>query len=163
MKERIGHIYLIRNLLNGKAYVGQTVTSIANRMRRHRYEARRGSKQAIHAAIRKYGIENFAIVRIISCNVALLNEFEPLYIKIFDTFAPTGHGYNLNFGGVGNHGQKPSSETRLKMSLAHVGIKRSPHSEATLNKMRIAATGRVHSVETKLKMSQAKKGKKRVN
>jgi group I intron endonuclease len=163
MKERIGHIYLIRNLLNGKAYIGQTVTSIANRMRRHRYESRKGSKQAIHAAIRKYGIENFAIIRIISCNVALLDKFEPLYIKVFDTFAPTGHGYNLNLGGVGNHGQKASPESRLKMSLAHMNIKCGPHSEATRNKMRIAATGRVHSAESKLKMSQAKKGKKRVN
>ena len=54
-----------------------------------------------------------------------------------------------------------SDETRLKMSLAHKGKKRQPHSEETKNKIRLTEKGKIISEETRLKMSLAHKGKKR--
>jgi hypothetical protein len=50
-----GHIYLIRNLINGKGYVGQTTKTVTARFSEHRYEAGRGTEYVLYRAIRKYG------------------------------------------------------------------------------------------------------------
>lgn len=57
-----GHIYLIRNLVNGKGYVGKTQVTVAERFRNHKYDAKRGSICPLHRAMRKYGVECFSVV-----------------------------------------------------------------------------------------------------
>ena len=54
---------------------------------------------------------------------------------------------------------KPES-ARKKMSIAKMGTKRGPHSEATRKKISKANTGRKPTKETLEKMSAARKGKK---
>ena len=53
-------IYLIRNRLNGKSYVGQTVKTLQARWAEHIRDARKGSPFLFHRAIRKYGVEVFS-------------------------------------------------------------------------------------------------------
>lgn len=52
-------IYLIENLINGHKYVGRSV-NIKNRWGQHLREVNKGGGYSIHAALRKYGIENFS-------------------------------------------------------------------------------------------------------
>jgi hypothetical protein len=53
---------------------------------------------------------------------------------------------------------KPES-AKLKMSIAHTGKKRGPHSPETRRKISIANTGYTHTRETKEKMSAQRKGR----
>ena len=116
-----GHIYLIRNLVNGKGYVGQTIQTVDKRWIGHQSYARNNRGEAIHDAIRKYGIESFSISLVVTCDAMLLSDLERHYIKFYGTYAPIGHGYNLTEGGEAppNHtGIKRSEETKKRMSEA---------------------------------------------
>lgn len=120
-----GHIYLIRNLVNGKGYVGQTIQTVPKRWIAHKSCATHDRGNAVHAAMRKYGTENFTCNEVVSCDSLLLNDLERHYIKFYGTFAPTGHGYNLTEGGETPPdctGTKRSEETKKRMSeSAHKG------------------------------------------
>lgn len=114
-------VYLITNTINGMRYVGQTTTSLEERFRLHK--ALKNCRY-LHAALEKYGSENFTIEAICEpLTIELMNEFEAEYIKRYNTLAP--NGYNLTEGGrVPRHNEI----TRRKMSLSHLGIKRSEES-----------------------------------
>lgn len=180
----IGKIYLIRNLVNGKGYVGQTTRSLVFRFNQHKYQANNGSEGALHRAMRKYGFENFEIKEVASCEGLLLNDLEKHYIKFYGTYAPTGHGYNLTKGGDGcSEGRILTKEGRLGLRSAHAGNsyakghKVSDESRAAMSearrgkgrvisedeKARISAKLKGHTVseETRAKISAAQKGKKR--
>ena len=116
---------------SGKRYVGQT-SNFKKRMRRHELARR---NMAIHAAIRKYGWENFE-KEIVSDNVPAedVDYFEKRWIQHLNTLAP--NGYNLNGGGNGskivsaetsrkisesNRGRRLSDDTKRKIGNAHRG------------------------------------------
>lgn len=158
-----GRIYLVTNLINGKQYVGQTVTE----------HSRHGHGHAIKAAYKKHGFTNFKYSIILEgcLSEEQLDCFEKFWIAVYDTVAP--NGYNLEEGGrrgkithhKPNQGKKASLETRLKMSISQK--KRSAeisrlntgriHSEETRKKMSIARTGRVQSEEERISRSEAMK------
>ena len=97
----MAYIYKITNTINGKIYVGQTVQSVKNRWKQHVNEAYAEAKCAhLHAAIRKYGEDNFNIEVIESCPQELLDEREIYWIKELDT---VNVGYNLTSGGKGTN------------------------------------------------------------
>lgn len=113
-------IYLIRNKITGKFYVGQS-KNVKDRLRRHKYLLRHRSHINIHLqrAFDKYGEEIFEFVLLQECEESLLNEIEQ---KIIDE-----HGiqnlYNLapNVRDVkGGHnpfyGKKHSVISKQKMS-----------------------------------------------
>jgi len=102
MENRKWIIYMIRNRVNGKVYVGQTCQGIAVRWTKHRYSANcKKLDSLIWVAIRKHGIEAFDISQIDtaeSLQEAYLRE--RFYIFITRSFLPQ-YGYNLTFGGEG--------------------------------------------------------------
>lgn len=165
----IGRIYLVRNLIDGKGYVGQTVNSISQRWSRHKVSVKAGSVCIFHNAIRKYGIENFLISEVTTCSdFRLLNELESHCIQFFGTHFKNGHGYNMTEGGDGSLGFSHSEETKEKMAIAKLGIKRGPHSSEHRKNLSDAAKrrgwvpsrkGLSHSEDSKLKMSLALKGR----
>ena len=53
-------IYLIENKLNHKKYIGQAI-NVKNRLKRHRSGSLEKNPSLIHAAIKKYGWENFFV------------------------------------------------------------------------------------------------------
>jgi group I intron endonuclease len=54
------HIYTIKNLVNGKIYVGQTIQANAKmRWYAHCDMVRKGKKSHLYDSMRKHGIENF--------------------------------------------------------------------------------------------------------
>jgi group I intron endonuclease len=171
-----GYIYLIRNSVNGKGYIGQTVTGVSRRFGEHKATSRIGSTLALHRAMRKHGFHNFSILEIASCgSKELLNELEQHYIKFFGTYSVTGHGYNMTLGGDSSHGYVMSPESRAKMSLAKKGKPLSEEHKAKIGlagrnrprrertpkppKIRLTTIGKKLSEEHKAKLSAAKKGK----
>ena len=107
-----GCIYLLRNLINGKGYVGKHETANAQiRWDGHIKSALvKKSNYAIHCAIRKYGPEKFSAEVIWRGPVSQLNWKETYYIKKLKTLAP--NGYNLTEGGQGG---APSEIVRKKL------------------------------------------------
>jgi group I intron endonuclease len=113
---RMGLIYLIRNNINGKGYVGQSVLSLSKRWSLHKSAARRNDAFAICRALRKYGEENFTMDVIKTAPPEQLDDLEKHYIQVYNTHVDNGRGYNCTAGGRGSIGGF-SKETRDKMSV----------------------------------------------
>lgn len=93
-----GIIYKYTNLINGKVYIGQTTQTLQKRDKKHMSQIK--DDTYFHRALKKYGRENFSL-EIIEDNIPFsrLDEREKYYIKIYDSLAITGKGYNLTIGG----------------------------------------------------------------
>jgi group I intron endonuclease len=159
-------VYLIKNFVNGKLYVGKT-NDIKIRWRQHKKIAAGGKAKYpkeysyIHSAISKYGTENFKI----SILYRYDNENEALEDEIYHIARLKNEGYelyNLTDGGDGSSGYKFSEESKRKMSITHIGMR---HTEESKCKMSLAQKGNTnnlgkkHSDETKKKMSEWQIGK----
>jgi group I intron endonuclease len=109
-----GRVYCVTNNLNGKQYVGQTITQ----------HSKHGHGHAIRAAYKKHGFKNFSYEVICDkvANDKTLDYVEKFWINVIDTLAP--NGYNLEGGGKrGKYvyhapqlGKPHLEETKLKMS-----------------------------------------------
>jgi len=119
-------IYVIRNLVNEKVYLGKTTRSVQARWSGHLKEARAGSNRALCAAIRKYGAESFALsVWICALASADLDSLEKEAIRLFDSTNPR-LGYNQTIGGEGSNGfqgRKHSAATKKLISEKLTGRK----------------------------------------
>lgn len=133
--EVYGVIYLIRNRLNGKVYVGQTTHPF-----KIRYSGGKWWEQShnvhLKSAVQKYGIDSFDLME--NYDVAFskqeLDIKEIIYINLHMS-NNREYGYNKRSGGANG---KHSKESKIKMSRAHKGTKL--------------------SFETRLKMSVVRKG-----
>ena len=81
---KYGRIYIIRNTINNKVYIGQTISSINLRFRNHLSAARNGGDYIIGKAIRKYGESNFYVELLEECLVEELNEREKYWISYYN-------------------------------------------------------------------------------
>lgn len=115
-------IYHIQNKLNGKAYVGQAkqMSMCGNKPRgyltrwsEHKAKAAFDASCAIHSAMAKHGIEHFSIEKIVTVEEELADDYETMFIDLYNTGVPAG--YNISPGGSGT-GTVHSLQTRLKMS-----------------------------------------------
>lgn len=109
--KRYCEIYKIINNTNDKVYIGQCVSHILNhkryrpygykgRFKSHIHEAYSNKKNQCHYlnnAIRKYGVEQFSVELIESCELEKVNDKEIYYIHLFNSLFP--NGYNLKIGG----------------------------------------------------------------
>lgn len=142
-------IYICRNKINNKIYIGQTKQTLYKRIHRHLSDALSGrSNVHFHRAIRKYGKENFEwnILQTIpdNCNEAL-NAAERWWIEYYDSY---NYGYNSTTGGSNQYtfnlsenaknkirnyrlNYKAPEWVKEKLSKAHTGVKLSKeHIEA---------------------------------
>ena len=136
-------IYCFENLLDGKRYVGQG-TSLKRRMKQHEasfskstYEETCGENRHLWYAVKKYGLDNFAVWVVEYCDIERLDILETFYIIELESHSTMG-GYNVLWGGFCRRGVAHTQETREKLSKILKGKKRTP--------------------ETKQKMSGARKG-----
>lgn len=112
----LGEVYMVRNKLDGKSYIGQTVTHRMNhgryrpfgykrRFKSHVSEALCNRKKhqcsCIANAIRKHGSENFEVLLLQRCLRKDLDDCEASEIAVHDTIHP--NGYNLAPGGRVKH------------------------------------------------------------
>lgn len=163
MKLKKCGIYKIKNKINGKMYIGQSV-DIKKRWGEHKSLSKTNDNH-LYSAFRKYGLDNFEFSIICEVPENVLDDYEISYIKYYDTTDRT-KGYNKKTGGAnGRH----SEETKNKMSNTKKGKPGKTPSEETKRKLSIAnkgkpspkkgKPGKTLSEETKRKLSVAKKGK----
>lgn len=158
----MAYIYLIRNLINGKGYVGKTeVGTIRARFSQHKKSANSKGSDALHKALRKYGFANFNVTQVVNCDPFLVNFLEKYFIKFYGTFAPTGHGYNLTEGGEGAAGAICSKETRQKISSANKNRIRTKAFCEAISRTKTGTKREAFSEEWKANLSAGKLGKKR--
>jgi group I intron endonuclease len=145
-----GRVYLVTNTLNGKQYVGQTITK----------HSRKGHGHALADAYKKYGHKSFNYETLCGGvdKPLTLDFMEQFWINVMGSLAP--NGYNLEQGG------------RRYKTVSHKPQLGIPHTEETKAKMsegqkRYLAgidvhfnAGRVISEETRAKMSAARIGRK---
>ena len=172
------YIYLIKNQINGKIYIGQHITDDLN-------DGYMGSGKLLRRAFQKHGIENFTKEYLAFCDSKeMLNQLEKFYIRKYHS-QDINIGYNMTSGGDGGAtcpGRIPTAEERKKHSIAmkgrtlteehkqkiresskgkHYYLKqyhyrgpRGPMSEETKHKIRKANTGKHHSEEMKKLISK---------
>lgn len=98
------YIYVYTNKINGHQYVGQT-NNLQKRYNGHKSDSYNPNSHSynlpLHAAIRKYGLENFTFEVIEEVEtVEQANEREIYWIKEKQSHVSKG-GYNITFGGDG--------------------------------------------------------------
>jgi len=113
MEERKGLIYIITNKVNGKQYVGQTVSKLNDRWAGHKCDARVKNTIIAHAIV-KYSPENFEIFAIEeNIPYSQLDEKEISYIKEYNTLTP--NGYNMSRGGQSYKTKEEIEEMRQRV------------------------------------------------
>ena len=114
----MGCIYAVRNLNNGKYYIGKTTETMKKRKSVHEALAKRDfPKTAFHRALKKYELESFSWRVIVEeSDVELLNRFEIYTIIFLDSRVPKG--YNITQGGDGASGFVRSVQDRERKSEA---------------------------------------------
>lgn len=93
----IGYIYKIYNHINDKIYVGKTELTIDMRWKQHIQDSAH-KDFPLYRAIRKYGINNFAIQLLEECEIEDLSNREIYWINFYDSYK---NGYNATLGGDG--------------------------------------------------------------
>ena len=169
-------VYIHRNMINNKAYIGITCQDPENRWGNNgcRYTKCHADGSYEHPvfakAIQKYGWDNFE--HIIWANNLAEDEakaWEVRLIALFKTncsrYKNPEYGYNLTDGGEGMRGYTLSEEAKEKISKANSGKK---WSEKRKNEISEAMKGENNpmfgkhcSEETKQKISEANKGKQK--
>jgi inner membrane protein involved in colicin E2 resistance len=148
-------IYGIKNKVNGKIYIGQSI-KIERRWVTHKTELRKNKhpNQYLLNSYNKYGKDNFEFLILEECEKEKLNSMEEKWIDIFSR----DNVYNRNFyitdlRGEKNpfFGKKHSIETKKKMSI----LKKN-NNKGELN----PNFGKKQSKESRLKMTlgRAKSG-----
>lgn len=95
-------IYIVKNDLNNKVYIGQA-TDTAERWRRHIYDAKYEFKynkniSILHKEMMEFGIQHF-YYQILEYQIDNFNKMEMYYIKYYNSLTP--NGYNIACGGLG--------------------------------------------------------------
>ena len=142
-------VYQIRNIANGKCYVGSS-NNISQRWCVHKGRI----KNKIHSrklqnAFNKYGWENFEFHILEHCAPEERAQREQHWIDKLDSFK---NGYNTRKTAESQLGFRHSEETRQKM-------KGRRHSEEARQKMSINRKGKPFSAEHKKNISEANKGR----
>lgn len=150
-------VYLVRNKINGKLYVGQTIESLQKRWCQHYSN---NPKTVVDRAIRKYGKDAFAVSQIArASNKEQLDYLEQYFIVVYNSHISYGMGYNVDHGGGGSSGRVVSEETRKKLSAWQKGCKKSESHRLAIG---VASKNRFRNgmpIEHRLKISAALKGK----
>jgi predicted GIY-YIG superfamily endonuclease len=116
--KKYGTIYIIKNKLNGKVYIGQTTQSVFVRWNAHK----RLNNTIISKAL-KNNINNFEFIEFLTCfSKEELNFWEKEFIKQFNSIAP--FGYNQTTGG---NEFSFNNEIKTKMSLIKKGKESKNH------------------------------------
>jgi group I intron endonuclease len=166
--KKISGIYEIRNKVNGKVYIGQSVnvkyrnTDELNELRKnvfHNYH--------LQNAWNKYGEENFKFSLIERCNEKKLNEREIYHVRN-SGYPNRKLCYNLTEGGKSGKSHpeiaKKLSETRKRMYASGELIpwmKGKTQPKKTREKISKSHTGKKRSLESRQKQAKTLTGRKR--
>lgn len=155
-------VYLAKNIINGKVYIGKTTKNISYRIKSHitHSKSKESKKYPFIRALLKYGYDNFIWGTICECsNEKELDEFEKYYIKVFNSRNST-LGYNITAGGEGGDTftYNPNADKiRDKLRLARIGYKLSDETKEKIRQKRIGIPRTQSTID---KMVKARKGRK---
>lgn len=137
-------IYGIRNLLNDKWYVGQSI-NIELRWKRHVWALNNEyhHNQHLLRSWKKYGESAFQFIALEECDAGDLNNREAYWINRLHSLE---NGYNECSGGAGTVGYKWSDEAKVKFAKGRIGEKNPFH-------------GKHHSEEWRTRLSNRQTGK----
>lgn len=163
-------VYQIKNLLNGKIYIGSTITSFIYRWRQHSSKLKMGKHKNGHlqSSYTKYGDSNFEYtILYVGESISDIRAKEQELIDSLDSCNPN-KGYNLD-SIVDRYVR--SEETKRKISLSRKGkcagssngFYGKTHSDEVRNKLRQAHLGRKASDSTKAKMAEKRKIMVKIN
>ena len=146
-------IYLIKNIINNKVYIGSSV-NIDRRWVQHKQDLTSGKHHSIHLqqAWDKYGEQNFKfeIIEEVQKQEHLIS-YEQVYLEYYKSYEGD-KGYNICKVAGSPLGLRHSEETKRKMSEA-----KRKQSEETKKKISEAHNGKKLSEETKRKIGEASK------
>lgn len=152
-------IYQIRNIVNGKMYVGSAV-NIAAREKAHRFHLTRNTHHAVklQRAWNKYGADAF-VVEIIErvADKAQLIQREQHWIN---EYIPHLCGYNSAPTAGSSLGVKFSADTRAKIGASHKGMTHTAESKARMSQSKRGSVYPPRSPEHRAKISQNQRGRK---
>ena len=103
MQEKSSVIYKITNTVNGKIYVGRTVSKLSRRWGRHVRAARKLGNTLIGRAIIKHGADAFSLKIIETVDSAEVHARETYWIRKLQATNPAV-GYNLTDSSCGSSG-----------------------------------------------------------
>lgn len=136
-------VYLAKNLINGKGYVGMTSSSLRARIQKHMWAVGRGSKTFFHNALRKHGREAF-VFSTISTHSSRSEMAQAEISEISSRGTTYPNGYNITLGGDGFSGKhRPESIETMRKNTTKAHANRTPEERAAIGR----------------KISEAKKGK----
>lgn len=121
---KLAGIYIIKNNVNGKCYIDQSV-KLRSRLKDHMRNAKNGKLDLpIYRAINKYGFHNFTVDILESfipdpniSNLELIQILDKLEIEYIEKYNAYTEGYNCTKGGdFGVLGLKMTEEQKKKVS-----------------------------------------------
>jgi len=134
-----GQIYIIKNHINSKVYIGQSLKYRKNckidgyqkRMKEHIYSARTKPTYHMDRCIKELGIENFYIELLEECELEELDNKEIYYISKYSSLHP--NGYNIVLGNPHSACNPEHTSNALKKYYNDTAIKLK-HSQVHMNK-----------------------------
>ena len=142
MEEPKGVVYLIRNKITGKKYVGQTIYRLSERWRKHLLPS--SKCKVLRRAILKYGVGAFEMSTLESgLSRVELNEREIYWIKELKTLVPAG--YNLLEGGNSTDLVNTSRSKTRKATLAALAARGLPKGPSPLTESDVREIFRMYN------------------
>lgn len=148
-------VYEIRNLIDGKAYIGSS-KDVKERWDVHNRLLKTGKHHSKHLqnAVKKYGIENFQFRILFQCELKDLIFFEQ---RAIDTYKAFPEGYNSRPRAESCLGHKQTLEHIKKRSEARIGKKMSKEAIENRTNSRRKNGNFIYSEEYKEKMAESMK------
>jgi group I intron endonuclease len=152
------HIYTIKNLVNGKMYVGQTIQSNPKmRWYAHCDMMRKGKKSYLYDSIRKHGLENFLwqVVDTAS-SIEHLNELETAWANTLKKQGIVLYN-NRETGNNKRHSAKSIEKMQQRQREAHARRRAQGCDGGWKRRDGGAMKGKHHREESKIKSSISNK------
>lgn len=151
------YIYRITNTVNNKIYIGQT-HNFKQRIYKHFFLARNGTKRHLYNAIRYYGEDKFKSEILEECSEEDASKREQYWIKFFKT-TDKRYGYNKTDGGEMSNSWKYNTHKDHTRRL--IGAKTKGHrvNRVAIEKIRQLRLGTKLTDEQKKQISKTLKEK----